>query len=78
LKRIRIDVSGEEYNKVIADDISTITIKAVRGLRTTMRQRWTNRLLSAQQGKTATGLALDMAKENAGLLSCRTPLSFQE
>jgi hypothetical protein len=78
LKRIRIDVSGEEYSKVIADDISTISIKAVRGLRTAMRQRWTSRLLSAQQGKTATGLALDMAKENAGLLSCRTPLSFQE
>jgi Reverse transcriptase (RNA-dependent DNA polymerase) len=78
LKRIRIDVSGEEYSKVIADDISSISVKAVRGLRTAMRQRWTNRLLSAQQGKVATGLALDMAKENAGLLSCRTPLTFQE
>jgi hypothetical protein len=55
LKRIRIDVSGEEYSKVIADDISTISIKAVRGLWTVMRQTWTRILLSAQQGKMATG-----------------------
>ena len=78
LKRIRIDVSGEEYSKVIADDISSVSIKAVRGLRTAVRQRWTSRLLSAAQGRVATGLALDMAKENATLLSCRTPLTFQE
>jgi hypothetical protein len=55
LKRIGIDVSGEEYSKVIADDISTISIKAVRGLWTVMRQTWTRILLSAQQGKMATG-----------------------
>ncbi len=78
LKRIRVDVSGEEYSNVIADDISSVSIKTVRGLRTAVRQRWTNRLLFAAQGRVATGLALDLVKENAALLSCRTPLTFQE
>jgi hypothetical protein len=78
LKRIKIDVSGEQYSKIIADDISCISLKAVRGLRTALRQRWTSRLLSEHQGKVATGLALDMAKDTAALLSCRTPLTFEE
>jgi hypothetical protein len=78
LKRIKIDVSGEQYSKIIADDISCISLKAVRGLRTALRGRWTSRLLSEQQGKVATGLALDMAKDTAALISCRTPLTFQE
>lgn len=78
LKRIKIDVSGEQYSRIIVDDISCISLKAVRGLRTALRQRWTSRLLSEQQGKVATGLALDMAKDTAALISCRTPLTFEE
>ncbi|XP_057365066.2 uncharacterized protein LOC130685765 [Daphnia carinata] len=78
LKAIKIHVSGEQYSKIIADDICCIFLKAVRGLRTTLRGRWTSRLLSEQQGKIATGLALDMAKDTAALISCRTPFTFQE
>jgi hypothetical protein len=32
-------ISGELYSKVITEDISTIYIKAVRGLSTAMRQK---------------------------------------
>ena len=78
LKGIKIDVSGEEFSKVIADDISAISMKAVRGLRTALRQRWTNKLLRATQGKAATGLALDCSKDTAAMISYRTTLSFQD
>ncbi len=38
----RIDVSSDEsQSKVIADNISCVSAKAVRGLRTVIRNRWT-------------------------------------
>jgi hypothetical protein len=45
---------------VIADDISCLSAKAVRGLRTVMRHRWTTELSNAaNQGRVARGLLLD-------------------
>lgn len=78
LKGVKIDVSGEEYNKVIVDDISTVSLKAVRGLRSALRQRWSENLMVDDQGKVATGLALEKSKDTAAMVSCRTPLSFQD
>lgn len=77
LKGVKIDISGENPTKIIADDVSCISIKVVRGLRTAIRERWTSHLLKASQGKIATGLALDVkTKDIAFLTSCRTTLSF--
>ena len=78
LKGVRIDVSGEEYNKIIADDISVVSLKAVRGLRTALRQRWTEDFMKDDQGRVAAGLALEKSKDTAAMVSCRTPLSFQD
>ncbi|MFO0089556.1 MAG: RNA-directed DNA polymerase, partial [bacterium] len=77
LKGVKIDISGENPTRIIADDVSCISAKVVRGLRTAIRERWTNHLLQAPQGKIATGLALDTkTKDIAFLTSCRTTLSF--
>ena len=78
LKGIKIDVSGEEYSKIIVDDVSCISRKAVRGLHTALRQKWTSRLLDASQGKIIKGLALQPSKDIATLTSCRTNLSFED
>ncbi|KAK4006222.1 hypothetical protein OUZ56_011378 [Daphnia magna] len=56
LKRIKIDVSGKQYSKIIADDISCISLKAIIGLRTALRRRWTSRLLSSNKGRLQRGL----------------------
>lgn len=78
LKGIKIDVSSEDHSRIIADDVSCISKKAIRGLHTILRQRWTSRLLEASQGKVATGLALEPSKDIAFLTSCRTSLSHQD
>lgn len=75
---IRIDVSGEEYSKIIADDVSSISLKAVRGLRTALRQRWTSSFFADDQGRVAAGLAIENSKDTAAMVSCRTPLTFQD
>ena len=72
---VRIDVSSEFSIRIIADDVSSLPVKAVRGLRTVVRQRWTEKLLAApHQGRVATGLKLDSSKDTARLVSCRTEL----
>ena len=77
--RVRIDVSGEFNIRIIADDVSSLPVKAVRGLRTVVRQRWTERLLAAPiQGRVATGLKLDSSKDTARLVSCRTELRIAD
>ena len=77
---VRIDVSSDEtLSKVIADDISCLSVKAVRGLRSIIRSRWTNSLAGApNQGRVARGLLLDKSNDIARLTSYRTSLSFEE
>ncbi|XP_046632270.1 uncharacterized protein LOC124311947 [Daphnia pulicaria] len=76
---VRIDVSGDESTKVIADDVSCLSLKAVRGLRSVIRKRWTISLTNAlHQGRVARGLLLDPSNDVARLSSHRTCLSFNE
>ena len=78
-KRIgaQIDVSSDFEITIIADDISVPPKKAVRGLRTAVRQHWSKRLLEApHQGRVAKGLDLDSSKDMAKILSCRTGLKI--
>ena len=57
---VRIDVSSNNFLfKVIADVVSCVSVKAVRGLRTVIRRRWTTELANASnQGRVAKGLLL--------------------
>ncbi|KZR96363.1 Uncharacterized protein APZ42_009337, partial [Daphnia magna] len=57
---VRIDVSGDgTKTKLVADDVSVTSIKAVRGLRSVVRNRHTMALSSApHQGAAARGLLL--------------------
>ncbi|KZR98082.1 Uncharacterized protein APZ42_006673, partial [Daphnia magna] len=78
---VRIDVSSDENLRIVADDVSVSSVKAVRGLRKVARQRYTRDLISdkSHQGVVATGLSLeDKSKDMARLVSCRTPLSFRD
>ncbi len=76
----RIDVSSDSsLSKVIADDVSCLSNKAVRGLRTVIRGRWTTELSNASnQGRVARGLLLDSSSDIARLTSSRTKLNFEE
>ena len=76
----RVDVSGDEITRLVADDISVLPVKAIRGLRTVVRQRHTRKFLAAShQGKVANGLALDISsKDVARTLSCRTELGHED
>ena len=78
--RLRIDVSGEFNIRIIADDVSALPVKAIRGLRMVVRQRWTKKLLAVTvQGRVATGLELDSSsKDMARLVSCRTELRIAD
>jgi hypothetical protein len=77
---VRIDVSSNNFlSKVIADDVSCMSVKAVRGLRTVIRRRWTTELANASnQGRVAKGLLLDSSSDIARLTSARTQLRFDE
>ena len=80
-KRIgaQIDVSSDYEISIIADDVSVRPLKAVRGLRTAVRQYWSKKLLdSPHQGRIARGLALDNSKDMAKLISCRTVLPIKD
>ena len=80
-KRIgaQIDVSSDYKISIIADDVSVRPLKAVRGLRTAVRQYWSKKLLdSPHQGRIARGLALDNSKDMAELISCRTVLPIKD
>jgi len=76
--RARIDVSGDESLRIIADDVSVLPPKAVRGLRTVVRQRHTREfLIKPHQGRVAAALALDTATNDmARLISCWTELGY--
>ncbi|KZS00116.1 Uncharacterized protein APZ42_003722, partial [Daphnia magna] len=78
---VRIDVSGDENLRIVADDVSVSPVKAVHGLRKEARQRYTRDLISekSHQGVVATGLFMeDKSKDMVRLVSCRTPLSFRD
>jgi hypothetical protein len=76
---VRVDVSDDESTKVIADDVSCLSLKAVRGLRTVIRKRWTISLTNAlHQGRVARGLLLDPSNDIARLSSHQTCLNFTE
>ncbi|KKZ05272.1 hypothetical protein YC68_24090, partial [Vibrio parahaemolyticus] len=65
---VRIDVSGDENLRIVADDVSVSPVKAVRGLRKVARQRYTRDLISdkSHQGVVANGLSLeDKSKDMA-------------
>ena len=56
----RIDASDPNYIDVRVDGLSIAPAKAVRGLRSAIRARWTSRLLNCpHDGLVARGLALD-------------------
>ena len=78
--RARIDVSGDENFRIIADDVSVLPAKAVRGLRQVVRQRHTRKFISApHQGRVASALAIDQStKDIARLTSCRTDLQHND
>ena len=80
-KDLQIDISSSSTPTIlVADEVSVVSAKAVRGLRTVVRQRWTNRFLQhSQQGRVAQGLALDTkSKDIAWMTSWRTGLTFQD
>jgi hypothetical protein len=74
---VQIDVSSDKSLTIIADDVSVLPSKAVRGLRSVVRARWTEKFLAAKhQGQVASGLALDKtSKDTAKQISSRTDLS---
>ena len=75
----RIDVSSEFDIQIIADDISVRPLKAVRGLRTAVRQQWSRKFLNLpHQGRVAQGLALEASEDMAKTLSCRTELRIAD
>ena len=79
--KLQIDVSDSSTSSIITvDDVSVVSAKVVRGLRTAIRARWTTRHLACcHQGRVASGLALDVkSKDIAWMTSWRTGLSFQD
>jgi hypothetical protein len=79
--RVRIDVSSDDTKTLlVADDVSTTSVKAVRGLRSVIRSRHTSNLCSApHQGVVAKGLMLELkSSDMARLISCRTTLNFDD
>ena len=63
--------SDEPLSKVIADDTSCLLVKAVHGIRTIIRSRWTNSLAGApSKGIVVRGLLLDKFSDIARLTSC--------
>ena len=78
--RARIDVSGDQTFQIIADDVSSVPAKVVRGLRTVARKRHTDKFMyAAHQGKVAKSLALDAAtKDITRQVSTRTELGFDD
>ena len=72
----RIDISDDETYRIIADDVSVIPAKAVRGLRQVVRQKHTAEFTRKKhQGRVAIALAMDTtSKDIARLTSCRTEL----
>jgi hypothetical protein len=45
-QHVKIDVSsGSSLSKVIADDVSCLSTKAICGFRTVIRHRWTHSIL---------------------------------
>ena len=78
---LQIDISSNSNPSIlVADEVSVVSAKAVRGLRTVIRKRWTNIFLNhCQQGRVANGLALDTkSKDIAWMTSWRTGLTFQD
>ncbi|KAK4013369.1 hypothetical protein OUZ56_025723 [Daphnia magna] len=65
---VRIDVSGDENLRIVADDVSVSPVKAVRGLRKVARQRYTRNLLTdkSHQGVVAHCLSLEDNIERHG------------
>lgn len=78
--RVRIDFSGENSCRLLADEVSVLPLKAVRGLRKVVRERNTKRFMdSKHQGRVATALALGpKSKDMARLISCRTELRYED
>ena len=77
---VRIDYSGDRSCFLIADEISSHPLKAVRGLRKVVRERNTKKFVdSKHQGRVASALALGSnSKDMARLISCRTELGFDD
>ena len=78
-RRTRIEVSSDKAIRVIADVISAEPRKAVRSLRSVVRNRWTKVFLdSPHQGQVARRLGLVSPKDVARLTSARTTLSHDD
>ena len=77
---VQIDVSSDKSLTIIADDVSVLPSKAVRGLRSVVRARWTGKFLAAKhQGQVASGLVLDkMSKDTAKQISIHTDLNSND
>lgn len=78
---VRIDVSSDDAKtKLVADDVSVTFIKAVRGLRSVVRNRHTLALSAApHQEAAARGLLLETKSKDMARLVCRnSALQFGE
>jgi len=77
--KVQFDVSGDQQIRLIADDIAVLPLKAVKGLRLAIRQRWTAKLVEKPyQGRVAAGLYLDSSKDIARMTAGRGSLSIRD
>ncbi len=63
---------------MIADDVSCLSTKAIRGFRTVIRRRCTEFSNASNKGRVPRGLLLDSSSDIARLKSSRTKLNFEE
>ena len=64
---------------MIADDVSCLSTKAIRGFRKVIRRRCTTEFSNASnKGRVPRGLLLDSSSDIARLKSSRTKLNFEE
>ena len=77
--KVQFDVSGDQSIRLIADNIAVLPLKAIKGLRLAVRQRWTKELASKpHQGRVASGLVLDPSKDNSRVRAGNGGLSIIE
>ena len=78
-RKARIDVSDSVITQITVDDISCCPVKAVRGLRTAIRNQWSKKFLDcSMQGRVAAGLDLDPSSDMSRLVSCRTEIRIAD
>ena len=78
-QKARIDVSDSVITQITVDYISVCPAKVVRGLRTPIRNQWSQELLNCStQGRFATGQDLDNSTDMVRLINYRTEIKIQD